>query len=256
MARIFITGSTRGIGAETARQLIELGHQVVLHARSDERADDAKATLPGSHAVVVGELDDLESTIALAAAANDLGPYDVIIHNAGIGGGVPVRNVTAAGVERIFHVNVVAPYLLTALMPIPSRAIYLTSGLEADGTWEPGDLQWEGRAWDGMKAYSDSKLHDLMLAFEVAARHPESAVNAVDPGWIKTEMGGPQAPDPVELGAETQVWLATSADPNATSSGRYVKRREVHEPNPRGRDTNARAELIAELERITGIRLP
>ena len=239
MARIFITGSTRGIGAETAGQLIELGHQVVVHARNADRADAAKKSFPDAYAVVVGELDDLESTIAVAATANESGPYDVIIHNAGIGGGMPTREVTTAGLERIFHVNVVAPYVLTALMPLPSRAIYLTSGLEADGTWEAGDLQWEGRAWDGMEAYSDSKLHDLVLAFEVAARHPDVIVNAVDPGWIKTAMGGPEAPDPVELGAETQVWLATSADPGATASGRYVKRREVYEPNPSGRAADA-----------------
>ncbi len=255
MAHIFITGSTRGIGSETARQLFELGHEVVLHARDDSRADAARLQFPDAHGVVVGALDSIPETTALATAANDLGPYDVIVHNAGIGGGVPRRDLTAAGVERIFHVNVVAPYLLTALMPVASRLIYLTSGLEADGTWEAGDLQWEGREWDGMKAYSDSKMHVLMLAFELAARHPECAINAVDPGWIKTEMGGPEAPDPVELGAETQVWLATSDDPAATASGRYVKRREVQEPNPRGRDAAARAALIAELGRLTGVAL-
>ncbi|NYI40203.1 SDR family NAD(P)-dependent oxidoreductase [Demequina lutea] len=256
MARIFITGSTRGIGAETARQLIGLRHDVVLHARDASRDDAARHDFPEAAGVAVGEFDSLESTTALAAAANDLGPYDVIIHNAGVGGGVAGRALTADGLERIFHINVVAPYILTALMPVPSRLIYLTSGLEADGTWEPDDLQWSSRDWNGMKAYSDSKLHDLMLAFEVAARHPEAIVNAVDPGWIKTNMGGPQAPDPVELGAETQVWLATSDDPAATASGRYVKRREVHEPNPSGRDAAARAALVAELERLTGIPLP
>ena len=212
MARIFITGSTRGIGAETARELIEQGHHVVLHARDASRAEAARRDFPDAAGVAVGALDSLESTKALAAAANDLGPYDVVIHNAGVGGGGTGRAVTGDGLERIFHINVVAPYVLTALMPIPSRLVYLTSGLQADGTWEPGDLQWEARDWNGMKAYSDSKLHDLMLAFEVAARHPESIVNTVDPGWIKTNMGGPQAPDPVELGAETQVWLATSDD--------------------------------------------
>jgi len=256
MARIFITGSTRGIGAETARQLIDLGHDVVIHARDASRADAARRDFPDALGVAVGELDSLESTKALAAAANDLGPYDVVIHNAGVGGGVAGRTLTADGLERIFHTNVVAPYILTALMRVPARLIYLTSGLEADGTWEPNDLQWAARDWNGMKAYSDSKLHDLMLAFEVAARHPEAIANAVDPGWIKTNMGGPQAPDPVELGAETQVWLATSDEPAATASGRYVKRREVNEPNPSGRDAAARAALVAELERLTGIPLP
>jgi len=256
MARIFITGSTRGIGAETARQLIALGNEVVLHARNEERAADAARYIVGSAGIAVGALDSLKSTKALAAAANDLGPFDAIIHNAGIGGGTGARALTADGLEVIFHTNVVAPYLLTALMPVPQRLVYLTSGLEADGTWEPGDLQWEDRPWRGMKAYSDSKLHDLMFAFEMAARHPESIVNAVDPGWIQTAMGGPQAPDPVKLGAETQVWLATSDDPAATTSGRYVKRREVNEPNPIGRDVAARAALVAELERLTGVPLP
>lgn len=255
MSRIFITGSTRGIGAETASQLIAMGHEVVLHARDDARAADAASVVPGAAGVAVGALDSIEGTTLLAADAVALGPYDVVIHNAGIGGGVPARTTTADGLETIFHVNVVAPYLLTALMPIPARLVYLTSGLEADGTWEPDDLQWTSREWHGMKAYSDSKLHDLMLAFEVAALHPESIVNGVDPGWIKTDLGGPQAPDPVDLGAETQVWLATSDDALATASGRYVKRREVHVPNPATADADARAALLAELARITGVTL-
>ena len=91
-----------------------------------------------------------------------------------------------------------------------------------------------------MQAYSDSKLHDAMLAFELAARHPNSSVNTVDPGWIKTRLGGPDAWDPVEDGAETQVWLATSDDEAAKRTGRYVKRREELEPNPAVRDAAAR----------------
>ena len=151
------------------------------------------------------------------------------------------RHETVDGLERIFHTNVVGPYILTALMPVSPRVIYLTSGLEADGRWTPGDLQWREREWDGMQAYSDSKLHDSMLSFEIAARHPEAIVNVVDPGWIKTKLGGPNAWDPVEDGAETQVWLATSDDPLATASGRYVKRRETHAPNPTVHDAAARA---------------
>jgi len=222
MARIFITGSTRGIGAETARQLIDLGHEVVVHARNTDREQEALSRFPDAHGIVVGELDSLASTTALATQASALGPYDVIIHNAGVGGGVPARALTDDRFERIFHTNVIAPYMLTALMELPHRIVYLTSGLEANGTWIPTDLQWNDRTWDGMQAYADSKLHDLMLALEVATRYPDVISNAVDPGWIKTDMGGPQAPDPVGLGAETQVWLATSGAAEATASGRYV----------------------------------
>ncbi len=256
MARIFITGSTRGIGAETARQLIDLGHEVVVHARDAARAQEASASFPDAHGVAVGELDSLAATSALAAAANAYGPYDVIIHNAGVGGGVAARAKTDDGFERIFHTNVIAPYMLTALMELPQRLVYLTSGLEANGTWSPDDLQWTDRTWDGMQAYSDSKLHDLMLALEVAARYPQVISNAVDPGWIKTDMGGPQAPDPVELGAETQVWLATSDDAEATLGGRYLKRREELAPNPIALDSPSRTALIDELARLSGVSLP
>ncbi len=256
MARIFVTGASQGIGLETARTLAGLGHEVVAHARNDERADATRAALPGAKAVVTGDLASLASTRALAARANDEGPYDVIIHNAGLGGGSGDRVETADGLDRIFHTNVVGPFVLTCLMPLAPRMVYLTSGLEADGVLRLDDLQWLARPWNGMQAYSDSKLHDSMLSFELAARHPEIIVNAVDPGWIKTNMGGPNAPDPLHLGAETQVWLATSDDPVATTSGQYLKRRTVQTPNPATQDPAARAGLIAELESITGLALP
>lgn len=256
MPRTFITGSAQGIGAETARQLIDAGHEVVLHARDDDRAAAALEAVSGALAVVTGELASLESTRTLAAAANEHGPYDVIIHNAGVGGGASERVETDDGLERIFQINVAAPYLLTCLMPLAPRMIYLTSGLEADGHWRIDDLQWRDRTWNGMQAYSDSKLHDAMLAFEVAARYPGVIATTVDPGWIKTQLGGPDAWDPVELGAETQVWLATSDDPIATTSGQYVKRREVHQTNATARDAEARRDLVDALAGITGETLP
>jgi NAD(P)-dependent dehydrogenase (short-subunit alcohol dehydrogenase family) len=256
MSRIFITGSAQGIGAECARQLIGMGHEVVLHARTEARARDAIAALPDAVGAVVGDLASIAGARAAAEAAVARGPYDVVIHNAGIGGGVHARTVTEDGLELIFATNVVGPYVITALMPIAPRMIYLTSGLEAQGEWRPDDLQWESRDWSGMQAYSDSKLHDAMLAFELAARYPASSITTVDPGWIKTRLGGPNAWDPVELGAQTQVWLATSDDKAATASGRYLKRRAELEPNPAVRDGAAREALVAELERLTGLTLP
>jgi len=256
MSRILITGSAQGIGAECARQLIGMGHEVVLHGRSEERAAAALASLPDAVGAVVGDLASIAGAVGVAEQANALGPFDAVIHNAGIGGGVHERTLTADGLEVIFHTNVAGPYVVTALMPVSARMIYLTSGLEAQGVWRPDDLQWQSRRWDGMQAYSDSKLHDSMLAFELAERHPGSSINTVDPGWIKTKLGGPNAWDEVEDGAETQVWLATSDESAATASGRYVKRREDLEPNPVTRDSSARRELVAELERLTGYSLP
>lgn len=178
-----------------------------------------------------------------------------MIHNAGVGGGSP-RTTTADGLERIFHVNTAAPYLLTALMPPPARLVYLTSGLESDGRLTLEDLQWTERTWDGMQAYADSKLHDVMLAFAVARRWPGTLATAVDPGWIKTKLGGPNAWDEVDDGAATQVWLATSDDDGARVTGEYLKRFEVQQPNPLARDESAQDALLGALAELTGVSLP
>jgi NAD(P)-dependent dehydrogenase (short-subunit alcohol dehydrogenase family) len=262
MTRVFVTGAAQGIGAETVLQLRELGHEVVAHARTEQRAEQVKAAHAvrkghvGLAGVVIGDLSSMASTRELAGRANALGPYDAIIHNAGLGGGSDKRKESTDGLDLIFHTNVVSPYILTCLMPAAPRMVFLTSGLEAKGKLRVDDLQWKKRPWDGMQAYSDSKLFDSMLAFELAARHPGIVVNAVDPGWIRTNMGGPEAPDSLDLGAETQVWLVTSDDPIAVTSGQYLKRRTVQVPNPEAQDPAKRAALIAELERITGMEFP
>ncbi|MBD8058508.1 SDR family NAD(P)-dependent oxidoreductase [Cellulomonas sp. JH27-2] len=256
MPTIFVTGSTDGIGLETARQLLEGGHRVVGHARDRRRADDLRAALPQIADVVVGDLASLDETRALAAAAAACGPFDAVIHNAGIGGGVPERTVTRDGIERIWHVNVVAPYLLTALMPRPGRLVYLTSGLEADGRLDLDDLQWASRDWHGMQAYSDSKLADVVLAFAIARLWPGVLTTTVDPGWIKTKLGGPDAWDEVGDGAATQAWLAVSDDDGARVSGVYLKRFEQLEANPAASDETVQEALLARLADLTGVELP
>lgn len=253
MARVFVTGSTSGIGRETARQLLAGGHQVVGHARSAERAEQVRAVLPGLADVVVGDLSSLAQTRAVAEAATAAGPYDAVVHNAGVGGGSPEKVLTADGLERIFQINTVAPYLLTALMPRPRRFVYLTSGLQANGYAEPDEIEWP---WDGMQAYADAKLQDLMIALAVARLWPGTVSNAVDPGWIRTRLGGPNATDDVEPGADTQVWLAASDDPDALVTGRFLKRRQVLEPNPQALDVDLQDRLLARLAEATGVELP
>jgi NAD(P)-dependent dehydrogenase (short-subunit alcohol dehydrogenase family) len=236
MARVFVTGSTDGIGRETARQLLAAGHDVVAHAKVAERADQVRAVLPDLAEVVVGDLASLEQTRNLAAAATAAGPFDAVIHNAGVGGGESEKVLTADGIERTFQVNTVAPYVLTALMPRPSRLVYVASGLQAQGHVEPDELEWP---WDGMQAYSDSKVCDVALALAVARLWPDVFCNAVDPGWIRTK-----------------VWLATSDDDEARVSGRYLKRFAVLEPNLEATDLLIQEGMIARLAELTGVELP
>ncbi|MGD0834728.1 MAG: SDR family NAD(P)-dependent oxidoreductase [Candidatus Dormibacteria bacterium] len=255
MSSVFVTGSADGIGRETASTLVRMGHRVVLHARDRARAEEARAAVPGAADVAVGDLASLAQTRALAAAAQKAGPYDTVIHNAGIGG-APRRAVTADGLERIFQVNVLAPYVLTALMDRPARLVYLTSGLESQGVADLGDLQRERRPWDGELAYSDSKLCDILLAFAVARRWPQVCVNAVDPGWIRTRLGGPDATDALPLGAETQVWLATSDEAAATVSARYLKRRQELRANAAAYDEVLQDGLLEACAELSGVAFP
>ncbi|MEU4689757.1 SDR family NAD(P)-dependent oxidoreductase [Actinoplanes sp. NPDC023714] len=256
MATILITGSSDGIGRHTAEVLAADGHRVTLHARNDRRAEDAREAVPGAHGVIVGDLASLSQTRELAAQAVEAGPFDVVIHNAGVGGGQSAPQLTEDGLERIFQINTLAPYVLTALMPAPSRLIYLTSGLEADGRARLDDPQWQSRQWDGMQAYSDSKLYDVMLAFAVARLRPGTLSNAVDPGWIRTRLGGPGATDDLPEGAGTQVWLATSDEPAATVTGRYFKRRTALRANPQAYDEGLQDRLLALCADLTGVKLP
>ena len=255
MASIFITGSSDGIGRETARQLVSGGHRVVLHARDDARAGQAAAAVPGAAGTAVGDLSAVAGIRQAAATATALGPFDVVIHNAGVGGGGP-RQTTADGYERIFAVNVLGPYLLTALMELPERLVYLSSGLESVGRVNLDDLQWEHRRWNGMQAYSDSKLYDVLLAFAVARRYPQLRSNTVDPGWIKTKLGGSGATDDLPIGASTQVWLATSGDPAAQVTGRYFKWKRDLRANPEAYDTSLQDALLAACAKLTGTELP
>ena len=256
MATILVTGSSDGIGRQTASTLAADGHRVVLHARNEERAAQTLAAVPQAAAVVRGDLTSLAETRALAEQAAAAGPYDVVIHNAGVGGGQSTPVHTGDGLERIFQVNVLAPYVLSALIPWPARLVYLTSGLESGGVPRLDDPQWRDREWDGMQAYSDSKLYDVMLAFAVARRRPQTLSNAVDPGWIRTRMGGPGATDELPAGAETQVWLATSDEPAATVTGRYFKRRRELRAHPKAYDEDRQEQLLAVCAELSGVKLP
>lgn len=255
MARVFVTGSSDGLGLEAARQLFDGGHAVTLHARNSERAEDARHALPAAEAVLVGNLASIAETRELAKQVNARGAYDAVIHNAGVGYREG-RIETIDGLEHVFAINVLAPYLLTALIAPPKRLVYLSSGMHRGGDPDLDDVQWKSRRWNGAQAYSDSKLYDAALAFAVARKWPHVHSNAVEPGWVPTKMGGANAPDDLEQGAATQVWLATSDDPAAMVSGEYFYHMRAREVHPAVRSQAVQDALLAYCGKLTGTELP
>jgi NAD(P)-dependent dehydrogenase (short-subunit alcohol dehydrogenase family) len=239
MARIFITGSAGGLGRAAAESLVRDGHEVIVHARSAERLDAANDLVDRGASAVFGDLADLDQVRAVADQVNRLGRLDAVIHNAGVLRG-----------PHVLPVNVVAPYLLTALVNSPQRLVYLSSDMHHGGRADLAGQDWCGRRAAG--SYSDSKLFVTTLAFAVARTWPDVCSNAVDPGWVPTKMGGPGAPDDLRLGHLTQEWLASSDAPEARSSGGYWFHQRRRTPHPAALDPQFQDELVAVLGRVTG----
>lgn len=242
MARIFITGSSAGLGQLAAQSLISQGNEVVLHARNGQRAKDAQQAVPDAEDVVIGDLSSVEETKSLAEEVNALGHFDVVIHNAGV-----YRN---SG-EKILAVNTLAPYILTCLIQKPKRLIYLSSGMHKSGSPSFDQI----KSGEGI-SYSDSKLHVVLLAKAVARKWPEVYANAVDPGWVPTKMGGSGASGDLQKGYETQAWLAVSNDEEAKVSGRYFHHKKEANYNPKADEVALQEKLLAGCAEITGIRFP
>ncbi len=255
MARVLITGSTTGLGQAAARELLDRGHEVVLHARNPARASSVDDLAPRSAGVVVGDLASADETRGVADQVNAIGGIDAVIHNAAIYV-EPDRVATPEGHARTLAVNVLAPYLLTAWVDRPSRLVYITSGMHQSGDASLRDIDWTARRWNGVQAYCDSKLFVTTLACALARRWPDVHVNAVDPGWVPTRMGGAGAPDDLELGHVTQTWLAVSDDPDAATSGGYWYHQQRNPPAPAAVDEQLQDALVDELARLTGVRLP
>ena len=242
-ARVFITGSADGLGHAAAKTLLAQGHEVVVHVRSQARMSAVKELVNQGAVATIGDLSDLAQVRDLARQVNAIGPMDAVIHNAGVLSG-----------SQVLVVNVVAPYLLTALIQRPKRLIYLSSSMHRGGRASLADMDWTGRTSTG--SYSDSKLFVTALAAAVARRWPGVLSNAVDPGWVPTRMGGPGAPDDLRLGHVTQAWLATSIEPEALTSGGYWHHQRREQPHSAVNDTGFQDQLLAELARATNTVLP
>lgn len=242
MARIFITGSSDGLGSMAAQRLIQQGHRVVIHARNSKRDQDALLRVPQAESVLTADLSRIEQVKQLAADVNALGSFDAVIHNAGIYNG--------SG-QEIFAVNALAPYILTCLIHRPRRLIYIASDMHLQGNPSLAKI----RSNIGSVSYSDSKFYVVLLMKAIARKWPDVCANAVDPGWVPTKMGGPSATDDLEKGCETQAWLAAGDDDRAKVSGRYFYHRRETAYHPLAGNVNLQEEFLATCEQLSGATL-
>ncbi|KAB1984204.1 SDR family NAD(P)-dependent oxidoreductase [Streptomyces triticiradicis] len=238
MSRILVTGSADGLGRAAAQALLSAGHEVVVHARNQERAAGLQPLVDRGAHLVVGDFTDRDAVRRIAAELNDAQILDAVVHNAGVWSG-----------PAVMPVNVIAPYLLTALLRGRHRLVYLSSGSHFSGRPSLSGVDWQGRS---AGSYADSKLFVTTLAAALARLRPGIPSNAVDPGWVPTKMGGPGAPDDLELGHQTQAWLASSDDPEALTSGGYWYHRQRQQPHPAVHDEVFQDHLLHALAQETG----
>lgn len=197
MKTILITGASSGIGAAAARQLAALGHRVVLHARTGEKGEPvrqeiAAATGNENVSLLTADFGALEAVRALAAAFRaQYDRLDVLINNAGLY--LSKRTETPDGFETTWAVNHLAPFLLTNLLldrlkaSAPARIINVASNAHTGGHINFDDLQMRER-FNGLGAYAQSKLANILFSYELARRLDGTGVTAVamHPGVVNT----------------------------------------------------------------------
>ncbi|MFD8413930.1 SDR family NAD(P)-dependent oxidoreductase [Streptomyces sp. NPDC059650] len=241
MSRILVTGSAEGLGRAAADALLSAGHEVVVHARNEDRAAALSRLVARGADIVVGDFTERDAVVRIADELDAGRPLDAVIHNAGVWSG-----------PAVMPVNIVAPYLLTALLRAPRRLVYLSSGSHFGGHPSLAGVDWRGGS---AGSYSDSKLFVTALAAAVARLRPGVLSNAVDPGWVPTRMGGPDAPDDLVLGHRTQAWLAAGDDPGALVTGGYWYHRQMLEPHRAVHDEAFQDLLLRTLAEETGTAL-
>ena len=224
---VVVTGGNRGIGFEICRQLAGRGAQVILTARQPEAGADAVRRLAAQK--LTAQFHPLDVTDPAGAVVlrdhlqKSFGRLDVLINNAGIfskddGPGLDVKPET---VRSTLETNTLAPLRLSQLLVAllkrgnSPRIVNVSSGMGALSEME-----------GGYAAYRISKTAlNAVTAILAAELRGTVAVNSVCPGWVKTDMGGPNAEREVSQGADTPVWLALEAPPELT--GKFVRDRQV-----------------------------
>jgi NAD(P)-dependent dehydrogenase (short-subunit alcohol dehydrogenase family) len=226
---VLITGANRGIGLETARQLAQRGFQVVIGARDEMSGRRAADTIEADGGRATFLALDVSSTGSIRQAARAFAQVadhlDVLINNAGIypDKGLTILTLSRERIDQTFQTNTFGPLEVSqAFLPYlrkssAARIINVSSGYG----------QLDGLSHD-VPSYCLSKLalDGLTIMLAQALRADRIAVNAMCPGWVRTEMGGPSASRSVEEGADTAVWLAHEA-PHKLTGKFFRDRKEI-----------------------------
>ncbi len=235
ISTVLVTGATDGIGAQTARELAEHGHHVLVHGRTQpkaQRAAEAITASAGKSTAVWGDFSDMSQVCALARQVSQAtDTLQVLVNNAGIY--ASERRENADGFEMTMAVNHFAPFLLTHhLMQTlragaPARIVTVSSMTHASGAVDPNDLALAG-SWSGYDAYCASKLANVLFARQLAAHNPADVLtsNSLHPGVVGTKLlregfGGIGGAS-VKAGARTSVYLADAAELAGTTGEYFV----------------------------------
>jgi NAD(P)-dependent dehydrogenase (short-subunit alcohol dehydrogenase family) len=263
---ILITGSTDGIGKQTACKLAQMGATVILHGRDEERArstaEELRRSLPAAvFEYAAADFSSLQEVRALAEDIRRRFPrLDVLINNAGVY--MKDRVLTKDGYETTFGVNYLAHFLLTNLLldllkkSTPSRIIHISSIAHTNGRLDLENLQGEKR-FDPYGAYALSKLALILMSKELSERLKGTNVtsNALHPGVINTKLlraGFNIHGADVQGGAEISVFLASSPKIARTTGKYFIKYKETF-PSSIAENAYLRSKLWKESERLTGL---
>ena len=273
---VIVTGANAGIGKVTASELASMGAKVTLvcrdKARGEEALRDVRSRSGGDVDLMLCDFGSLDSIRAFAAAfqaAHDR--LDVLVNNAGAILGE--RKLTADGFEMTFGVNHLGYFLLTNLLldllkkSAPSRIVNVASDVHRQGKLDWDDLQSERRPYAQFRAYSDSKLCNVLFTAELARRLDGTGVtaNSLHPGVVGTnfgstgsplfrfltKIGGPFLLTP-EKGARTSIYLASSPDVEGVTGKYFAKSREA-KPSKAAQDADAARRLWDVSAKMVGL---
>lgn len=258
-----VTGSTDGIGKETAKELAARGAKVLLHGRDREKGEktafEIRHSVPGADLdLIIADFSSLRQVEQMAEEIQRTYPeLQILINNAGIY--LDRKRTTEDGFEETFQVQYLAPFVLThcllELLPKnrPSRIINVTSALHRGAELDFSNLQSE-KHYDGHAAYATSKLALVLFTVELARRLEGSGVtvNCVHPGAVDTHLMragyGAHGMPPLQA-AQALVFLASDSRLEA-ASGRYFEREELAEPDSRAGDPSLRKSLWEHTEAL------